>query len=231
MMRSDGEFQGPTITIDREHTDVLRTFLQNCLKLMKNEHTMAELQNVINRCNLSTSRATASKSIKQIQKYRRNGREMRLNALIGEYEMNQVALDLGSEVNVLTKETWELMGSPKMQSSPIRLRLVNQVRVYSLGRLPNIPIDIDGVRSLADFEVIEIIDDSNLFHALLGIDWAFKNLDVINLKKKQMTFEGHNIKIMTPLDPSMGPRYSKPIRAEEEAREIDDFYKMTTMQK
>ena len=32
---------------------------------------------------------------------------MRLNALIGEYEMNQVALDLGSEVNVLTKETWE----------------------------------------------------------------------------------------------------------------------------
>ena len=55
MMRSDGEFQGPTITIDREHTDVLRTFLQNCLKLMKNEHAMAELQNVINRCDLSTS--------------------------------------------------------------------------------------------------------------------------------------------------------------------------------
>ena len=26
----------------------------------------------------------------------------------------------------------------------------------------------------------------------------------------------------------MGPRYSEPIRAEEEAREIDDFYKMTT---
>ena len=39
---------------------------------------------------------------------------MRLNVLIGEYEMNQVALDLGSELNVLTKETWEIMGSPKM---------------------------------------------------------------------------------------------------------------------
>ena len=48
MMRSDGEFQGSTITIDREHIDVLRTFLQNYLKLMKNEHAMAELQNVIN---------------------------------------------------------------------------------------------------------------------------------------------------------------------------------------
>lgn len=43
-----------------------------------------------------------------------------------------------------------------------------------------------------------------------------------------MTFEGHNIRIIAPLDPSMGPHYSEPIRAEEEAREIDDFYKMTT---
>ena len=55
MMRSGEEFHGPTITIDREHTDVLRTFLQNCLKLMKNEHAMAELQDVINRCDLSRS--------------------------------------------------------------------------------------------------------------------------------------------------------------------------------
>ena len=98
--------------------------------------------------------------------------------------MNQVALDLGLEVNVLTKETWELMGSPKMQSSPIRLWLANQERVYPLGILPNIPVDIDGVRSLADFEVIEIIDDSKPFPALLGIDWAFDNLAVIDLKKK-----------------------------------------------
>ena len=56
--------------------------------------------------------------------------------------------------------------------------------MYPLGRLPNIPIDIDGVQSLADFEVIEIIDDINPFPTLLGIDWAFDNLVVINLKKK-----------------------------------------------
>ena len=43
-----------------------------------------------------------------------------------------------------------------------------------------------------------------------------------------MTFEGHNIRIIAPLDPSMGPRYSETICAKEEAREIDDFYKMTT---
>ena len=45
-----------------------------------------------------------------------------------------------------------------------------------------------------------------------------------------MTFEGHNIRIITPLDPSMGPRYTKPIRVEEEAKEIDFLYKMTMTQ-
>ena len=122
------------------------------------------------------------------------------------------------------------MGRPKLSYSPIQLNLSNQQKVCPLGRLSNVPMDIDGVRSLVDFEVIEIIDDSNPFLALLGIDWAFDNLVVTNLKKKQMTFEGHIIRIITPLDPSMGPHYTEPIRAKEEAKEIDDFYKLTTTQ-
>ena len=80
------------------------------------------------------------------------------------------------------------MGKPKLRYSPIQLRLVNQQRVNPIGRLSNVPVDIDGVQSLVDFEVIEIIDDSNPFPALLNIDWAFDNLVVINLKNKKMTF-------------------------------------------
>ena len=120
------------------------------------------------------------------------------------------------------------MGKPKLRYSPIQLRLVNQQRVSPMGRLSNVPVDIDGVQSLVDLEVLEIIDDRNPFPALLGIDWAFDNLAVINLKKKQMTFEGHNIIIIAPLDPSKGPRYTEPIQQEEELRDTDDLYKMTT---
>ena len=39
---------------------------------------------------------------------------MRLSAQIGEYDMDQVILDLGSEANVVEKKTWELMGKPKL---------------------------------------------------------------------------------------------------------------------
>ena len=83
--------------------------------------------------------------------------------------MTDIILDLGSEVNVLTKQTWEQMGKPTLEWSPIQLRLANQQKIVPLGRLPSVSVDIDGVNTLAEFEVIEIIDDSNPYPALLGI--------------------------------------------------------------
>jgi len=50
---------------------------------------------------------------------------MRLATQIGEYEMDQVILDLGSDVNVLPKQNWEQMGIPMLQWSPIQLRMEN----------------------------------------------------------------------------------------------------------
>ena len=111
-------------------------------------------------------------------------------------------LDLGSEVNVLTKQTWEKMGKPTLSWSPIQLKLANQQRIVPLGRFLSVPIDIDGVSTLADFEVIEIIDDNNPYLALLGIEWEMENATVINLKKRQMTFEGKGLRVIIPLDPS-----------------------------
>jgi len=42
---------------------------------------------------------------------------------------------------------------------------------------------------LANFEVIEIVDDNNLYPELLGIDWVIDMNGVINLKKWTMSFE------------------------------------------
>ena len=50
-------------------------------------------------------------------------------------------------------------------------------------------VDIKGARALADFEVIEIVDDINPYLALLGIDWATDMNGVINMKKQKITFE------------------------------------------
>ena len=118
---------------------------------------------------------------------------MRLNVVIRSYEMDEVVLDLGFEVNVMTKKTSEIMAKPKLAFFPIQLRLANQQRVIPLGHLSSIPMDLDGVRSLANLEVIEIIDDITPYLALLGLDRAFENQVIINLKNKTMSFEGNGI--------------------------------------
>jgi hypothetical protein len=101
-----------------------------------------------------------NREVHQIAKKRRKNKELHLNAQIGEYDIDYVVLDLGSEVNVMTKQTWALMGKPKFISSPIRLRMDNHQVVIPFGRLEHAPVDINGVRTFADFEVIEIVDDS-----------------------------------------------------------------------
>ena len=95
---------------------------------------------------------------------------MRFTAQIREYEMDQVILDLRSDVNALPKQTWEHMGRPALQWSPIQLRMVNQQKILPMGRLQGVTMDIEGASAQANFEVIEIVDENNPYLALLGID-------------------------------------------------------------
>jgi hypothetical protein len=102
--------------------------------------------------------------------------------------------------------------------------------VSPFGRLEHVPVDIDGVRTFVDFEVIEIVDDSCPYPALLGIDWAFNNSTIVDLKKRRMMFEGDGLRVIAPLDPDEGPRYTEPIREEDRAYELENIYKLTARQ-
>jgi hypothetical protein len=91
-------------------------------------------------------------------------------------------------------------------------------------------MDIDGVRSFAYFEVIEIVDDNFPYPALLGIDWAFNNSTVVDLKKRHMKFERDGLSFIAPLDPDEGPRYTEPIQEEDHAYELENIYKLIARQ-
>lgn len=97
---------------------MLTTFLETFMKLLHDNKALKGLQELITRC-------ARPRELRVVQKLRKHtmwtGREMRLTAQIGEYEMDQVILGLGSDVNVLPKQTWEHMGRPVLQWSPIHL--------------------------------------------------------------------------------------------------------------
>jgi hypothetical protein len=158
---------------------------------------------------------------------RRTGREFRLNAHIDDYEIKDVMLDLGSDVNIFPKKTWEAMGKPKLVYSPIQLRMENQYCIFPVGRLQNVEVDLVGVKTIVDFEVIEIMGEKDPYPSLLGIDWAYENYVVIDLKKETMTFESDGMKVTQPLDPYQGPRYTEPVDDNMEPYVLDQLYNMT----
>lgn len=97
-----------------------------------------------------------------------------------------------------------------------------------MGRLHGFTVDIEAASALADFEMIEIVDESNPYLALLGIYWAIDMNGVINLKKWTMSFETKSLHIVVPLYPAKGLHYTQPVPNYEESD--DDFnqsYKIT----
>jgi hypothetical protein len=50
--------------------------------------------------------------------------------------------------------------------------------------MDKVEVNIKGVKTKVDFEVIKIMDESDPYPALLGIDWGFDNDAMLNLKKR-----------------------------------------------
>jgi hypothetical protein len=204
----------------------IKGFLQSCVKVLSDPSSMKILQNILEKCSNETEEKIEPKTINHLHTRRRTSREFRLNDNIGDFNMGDIILDLGSEVNVLPKKTWPCMGDPTLGSSNVQLKLKNQHRVLPIGRLKGVIVDLDGVHTKADFEVIEIVDDTTPYPTLLGPDWEFDNQTIINLKTRKMTFESEEYKVIAPLDPSEGERFVEPTCLDLE--EIGQLYRTTT---
>jgi hypothetical protein len=168
------------------------------VKLLNDKSSLQVLQNMLEKCNSGEG----VKIVNHVHRKRRKSREFILNENIVDFNMGDIILYLGSEVNVMHKKTWEAMGEPKLGYSPIQLKLENQYRVVPIGILKGVPVDLYGVCTMVDFEVIDIVDNTTPYPSLLGLDWAFDNQAIINLNIRKMIFESREYRVMSPLDPS-----------------------------
>jgi hypothetical protein len=57
----------------------------------------------------------------------------------------------------------------------------------------------------------------------MGLEWAFYNQEIMNLKRRDVIFEVGDLKVTMPLDPTEGRRYIEPTKGDE----IDNMYNMT----
>ena len=182
--------------------------LSSCLALIQDKYVIIELQELIEETLVEPQ---PEKKVNQINNKFKTGCELRMTAQIGDYDMDYIILYLGSDVNILTQKTWESMGKPRLDWPLVQLRLVNRAKVLPIGKLSQVPIDIEGLRTFVDFEVINIVDDTNPYPALLGIDWAIDNQTIINFKKRILSFKENEMRVVSPIDPLEGQRYVDPV--------------------
>ena len=96
--------------------------------------------------------------------------------------------------------------------------------------MSQVPDDFEGLHTFANFEVINIVDDTNPYPALLGIDWAIDNQTIINLKKRILSFEDNEMRVVSPIDPLEGQRYFEPVYNEGQFDYVNLIYNVTAIQ-
>jgi hypothetical protein len=133
-------------TIPKNSFEKVREFLRSCVELMKDETVLNAL---CDQCTQEMEIPTIERVVNQVLCKNRTNREFRVSAQFGEYHVENVILELGSDVNVLPKKTWEMMGKHKLMWSLIELILENQHNIVPIGRLIGIHVNIDGTCSIA----------------------------------------------------------------------------------
>jgi hypothetical protein len=99
--------------LSKEEKEVIKLmqFLYTCIKLIQDESIVQEIENLIRQYELGKIDPLINREVHQVSKRRRKNNELHLNAQIKYYNIDYVVLDLGSEVNVMAKQTWALMGN------------------------------------------------------------------------------------------------------------------------
>ena len=69
---------------------------------------------MIDKYSIEEGVGTKPKNINQVHRNKITIREFILNANIGDFNMGNVILDLGLDVNILPKKAWEAMGEPTL---------------------------------------------------------------------------------------------------------------------
>ena len=108
------EFYQSASPEDRKEASKLVSLLYTFIEMIKDVKAIQELQNLVRHYEIGRVDSLLNKSVHQLCKKRRMNKELHLNSQIGEYDIDYVVLDLGSEVNVITKQTKALMGKPKL---------------------------------------------------------------------------------------------------------------------
>jgi hypothetical protein len=165
-----------------EKVITLIELLRSCVEIMKDETTLSTLYDMIDESTRGKETPIIQRMVNQVLHRKRTNEEYKFIAYIGMYDVDNVILKLGSDAKVFPKKKWDLMGKRKLVWYPVKLSLTDEHNIVPIGCLTGVPMNVDEVRNMVEFEAIEIMEDSQPYCALMGLEWDFDNHAIINLK-------------------------------------------------
>ena len=88
--------------------------------------------------------------------------------VVNGYNIPQVVVDFGLQVNVLPRSTWIKISRPQLLESGIYIRLADQGLIAPIGVLKKAETSIMGITTIINYEVIDIQDEQHTYPTLVG---------------------------------------------------------------
>ena len=127
-----------------------------------------------------------TKNICSLNKKDKSDADPLIDLEIEGYNVRQVVLDFGSQVNIMTRDTWEQLGRPHLNELGIYLKLADQGLIEPTGVQRNVDTMIKGISTKIDFKIINPKEGSSSFPALVGRPWGRKMKSSISLEKERI---------------------------------------------
>jgi hypothetical protein len=98
-----------------------------------------------------------------------------ISAIIKDFDIHCIVLDEETQVNIMTKETWEVLGNPTVVPSLARIGLFKGNMITLCRRVTIVLIIVHGTSTEEEFEVIRFVEENAPFPLLLGKTWIEKD--------------------------------------------------------
>jgi hypothetical protein len=100
--------------------------------------------------------------------------KQRIDTRVGYFNIDCV-LDEETPINIIPKNTWEILGQPTVVPSLGNINLFKGKMITLCGRVTNVPIIIHETSTKEEFEVIRYVENNAPFPLLLGKTWIEKD--------------------------------------------------------
>ena len=151
-----------------EEDDNQQDTVKQLIQLVQKDKTVSQFIDLLYKIKHNKNTEKQTKNICSLNQKDRSDADPLVNLEIEGYHVQQVIFDFRSQVNIMTRDTWEQLGKPRLKESGIYLNLAYQGLIEPIVVCRNVDTTIKSITTKVEFKIINPKEGSISFPALVG---------------------------------------------------------------